>query len=84
MLKIQMNRIMKNTMVQFITMVRTELAKRLEKWGWFSSTIKTPEMPNDPEPKPGFKVTYPPNWKKRQTLKGKAKTEYFNKWASKL
>ena len=41
-------------------------------------------MPNDPEPKPGFKTTYPPNWEKRQTLKGKAKTEYFNKWASKL
>ena len=41
-------------------------------------------MPNDPGPKQGFKVTYPPNWKKRQTLKGKAKTEYFNKWASKL
>ena len=46
-----MNRIMKNTMVQFISMVLTELAKRLEKWVWFSSTIKTPEMPNDPEPK---------------------------------
>ena len=41
-------------------------------------------MINDQEIKSGFKVTYPPNWEKRQTLKGKAKTKYFNNWASKL
>lgn len=41
-------------------------------------------MPNDQGLKQGFKATYPPGWEKRQTLKGKAKTEYFNKWASKL
>ena len=75
---------MKNTMVQFISMVRTELAKRLEKWVWFSSTIKTPAMPNDPGPKLGFKVTLPPDWEKRKTMTAKEKTEYFNKWASKL
>jgi hypothetical protein len=84
MLQIQINHIMKNTMDRFITMVRTELVKRLEKWVWFSSTIKTPEMPNDPGPKLGFKTTLPPNWEQRQQLKGKEKTEYFNNWASKL
>jgi hypothetical protein len=84
MLKIQMNRIMKNTMVQFISMVQTELAKRLEKWVWFSSTIKTPETPNDQGPKLGFKITLPPNWEQRKTMTAKEKTEYFNKWASKL
>ena len=75
---------MKNTMDRFITMVRTELVKRLEKWVWFSSTIKTPEMPNDPGPKLGFKATLPPNWEKRKTMTAKEKTEYFNNWASKL
>ena len=75
---------MKNTAAQFITTGPIELIKNLKKLAWSSSTIKTPEMPNDQDPKQGFKATYPPGWEKRQTLKGKAKTEYFNKWASKL
>jgi hypothetical protein len=75
---------MRNIMAQFTTMVRTELTNRLEKWVWFSSTIKTPEMPNDPGPKLGFKTTLPPNWEKRKTMTRQEKIEYFNNWASKL
>ena len=41
-------------------------------------------MQNDLEIKQGFKVTLPPNWEERNQLKGKEKTEFFNKWASKL
>ena len=75
---------MKNIWVQFIIMVPIELIKNLKKLVWRSSTTPTPDMENDLKVTPRFKVTYPPGWKKRQTLKGKAKTEYFNKWASKL
>jgi hypothetical protein len=49
-----------------------------------SSTDSIQETESDLKITPRFKVTLPPNWEKRQQLKGKAKTEYFNKWASKL
>ena len=84
MLQIQTNHIMKNMMAQFITTVQTELANYLKRRVWFSSTIKTPEMPTDQGPKLGFKATYPEGWEKRKTMTQKEKTEYFNKWASKL
>ena len=41
-------------------------------------------MPTDQGPKLGFKATYPEGWEKRKTMTQKEKTEYFNKWASKL
>jgi len=41
-------------------------------------------MPTDQGPKLGFKVTYPEGWHDRQKMTTKEKTEYFNKWASKL
>ena len=75
---------MKNTMAQFIIMGPIELIKNLKKLVWSSSTTQTPEMQSDLKVTRHFKVTLPPNWEKRQQLKGKEKTEYFNKWASKL
>ena len=75
---------MKNIMVQFIIMGPIELLKNLKQLVRPSSTISTPETQNDLEIPPSFKVVYPPNWEEHQQLKGKAKTEYFNKWASKL
>jgi hypothetical protein len=51
---------------------------------WFLSKTKTQETQSDLEIKQGFKVALPPNWEKRNQLKGKEKTEYFNNWASKL
>jgi hypothetical protein len=56
----------------------------LKKLVYRSQTTQTQEMQNDLKIPPSFKVVYPPNWKEHQQLKGKAKTEYFNKWASKL
>ena len=75
---------MKNIWVQFIIMGPIELLKKLKQFVRPSSTISTPEMENDLKIPPSFKVVYPPNWEEHQQLKGKAKTEYFNKWASKL
>ena len=75
---------MKNIWVQFIIMGPIELLKNLKQLVRPSSTISTPEMENDLKIPPSFKVVYPPNWEEHQQLKGKAKTEYFNKWASKL
>ena len=75
---------MRNTEAQFITTGPIELIKNLKKLAWSSSTIKTPETPNDPGPKQGFKTTLPPDWEKRKTMTRQEKTEYFNNWASKL
>ena len=84
MLIILTKHIMKNIWVQFIIMGPIELLKNLKQFVRPSSTISTPEMQNDLKIPPSFKVVYPPNWEEHQQLKGKAKTEYFNKWASKL
>ena len=75
---------MKNTMAQFIIMGPIELVKSVKKLVLPSSTDSIQETESDLKITPRFKVTLPPNWEKRQQLKGKAKTEYFNKWASKL
>jgi hypothetical protein len=75
---------MRNIMAQFTIMGLTKLVKNLKKLVYRSQTTQTQEMQNDLKIPPSFKVVYPPNWEEHQQLKGKAKTEYFNKWASKL
>jgi len=75
---------MKNTMAQFIIMEPIELVKSVKKLVLPSSMDSIQEKESDLKITPRFKVTLPPNWEKRQQLKGKAKTEYFNKWTSKL
>ena len=72
------------TKALYIIMEPMKLLKTLLHMVFSLKTEKTQEKINDLEIKPGFKVTYPEDWHKRQNASLKEKTQHFNNWASKL